>query len=171
MSCHDADNIHPSFRLKCLPFQQDLKGKGGTLSSASLETTGTKNPLTEDDSPTGQDFYTVWLSKLVCCFPSFSSVKEVYSALFGTLVSKSLANLQQTTVCLLCLVLHWEPTRANGLDRKNPCEKSALEHTAWWECGFCDFKKRWCCKGKKGDQWGEHNFLLCLRKIALTTTL
>lgn len=99
MSCHSTYNVHPSFRLKCLSFQEDLKGTGGTLSSARLWTTGTKNPLTEDVCPTGQDFYTVWLSKLMCCSPRFSSVKEAYSDLFDT--SEEIPGRPPANHCLL----------------------------------------------------------------------
>lgn len=107
----------------------------------------------------------VRLSKLRCCFPSFLSVKQVYSDLLSTLVSKSLADLQQTAVCLVHLILHQEPTRAVMLERKNQGEKSALKCTAGWECGLCHCREHRRCKGKKGDQRGERDFLAHLRRI------
>lgn len=51
------------------------------------------------------------------------------------------------------------------LEGKNQDERSALKCMAGWEYGFCHCKKHRRCKGKNGDQWGEHDFLAHLRRI------
>lgn len=57
------------------------------------------------------------------------------------------------------------------LERKNWFEESALKCATWSNYDLCDCKRHRLCKEKKGDQWGECDFPVCLWRIELMVTI